>query len=42
MVTAGAMSWAVLEECELNLAETMTEVARAKYLGSELVRLNRF
>jgi hypothetical protein len=41
MVTAGAISLAVLEECELSFAATITEVARAEYRSIELVRLNR-
>jgi hypothetical protein len=42
VVMAGAISFAVLEERELNAAERMTEAARAEYLSCELVLLNRF
>lgn len=42
LVTAGAISFTVLEKRELSVAETMTKAARAGSLSSELIRLNRF
>jgi hypothetical protein len=43
LVTTGAMSFvAVLEERELNVAETMTEATRAESFRSGRIRLNSF